>query len=151
MASSFLKGLVTDYGKLGYQLWHRPLKMASLVYEREIGGGEPGFFQRDSRTFLIIDMKRKGTLTIWIRVQTWLTFETSITQDLSVVTKRQLTTECRAQFVFHKFLFLSRNSVILKSYSRILRTKSDGVVQHGGHTPNRGLTETCSLVYRVLL
>ena len=38
MASSFLKGLVTDYGKLGYQLWHRPLKMASLVYEREIGG-----------------------------------------------------------------------------------------------------------------
>ena len=37
MASSFLKGLVTDYGKLGYQLWHRPLKMASLVYEREIG------------------------------------------------------------------------------------------------------------------
>ena len=39
MASSFLKGLVTDYGKLGYQLWHRPLKMASLVYEREIGGG----------------------------------------------------------------------------------------------------------------
>ena len=40
MASSFLKGLVTDYGKLGYQLWHRPLKMASLVYEREIGFGE---------------------------------------------------------------------------------------------------------------
>ena len=40
MASSFLKGLVTDYGKLGYQLWHRPLKMASLVYEREIGIGE---------------------------------------------------------------------------------------------------------------
>ena len=39
MASSFLKGLVTDYGKLGYQLWHRPLKMASLVYEREIGVG----------------------------------------------------------------------------------------------------------------
>ena len=39
MASSFLKGLVTDYGKLGYQLWHRPLKMASLVYEREIGFG----------------------------------------------------------------------------------------------------------------
>ena len=37
MASSFLKGLVTDYVKLGYQLWHRPLKMASLVYEREIG------------------------------------------------------------------------------------------------------------------
>ena len=37
MTSSFLKGLVTDYGKLGYQLWHRPLKMASLVYEREIG------------------------------------------------------------------------------------------------------------------
>ena len=40
MASSFLKGLVTDYGKLGYQLWHRPLKMASLVYEREIGVGD---------------------------------------------------------------------------------------------------------------
>ena len=39
MTSSFLKGLVTDYGKLGYQLWHRPLKMASLVYEREISGG----------------------------------------------------------------------------------------------------------------
>ena len=39
MTSSFLKGLVTDYGKLGYQLWHRPLKMASLVYEREIGDG----------------------------------------------------------------------------------------------------------------
>ena len=39
MASSFLKGLVTDYGKLGYQLWHRPLKMASLVYEGEIGIG----------------------------------------------------------------------------------------------------------------
>ena len=38
MASSILKGLVTNYGKLGYQLWHRPLKMASLVYEREIGG-----------------------------------------------------------------------------------------------------------------
>ena len=37
MASSFLKDLVTDYNKLGYQLWHRPLKMASLVYEREIG------------------------------------------------------------------------------------------------------------------
>ena len=42
MASSFLKGLVTDYGKLGYQLWHRPLKMASLVYEREIGIAEAG-------------------------------------------------------------------------------------------------------------
>ena len=40
MASSFLKGLVTDYGKLGYRLWHRPLKMASLVYEREIGVSE---------------------------------------------------------------------------------------------------------------
>ena len=39
MASSILKGLVTNYGKLGYQLWHRPLKMASLVYEREIGTG----------------------------------------------------------------------------------------------------------------
>ena len=37
MALSILKGLVTNYGKLGYQLWHRPLKMASLVYEREIG------------------------------------------------------------------------------------------------------------------
>ena len=40
MASSFLKGLVTDYGKFGYQLWHRPLKMASLVYEREIGADD---------------------------------------------------------------------------------------------------------------
>ena len=49
MASSFLKGLVTDYGKLGYQLWHRPLKMASLVYEREIGGGDPRAF--DARVF----------------------------------------------------------------------------------------------------
>ena len=37
MASSILKGLVANYGKLGYQLWHRPFKMASLVYEREIG------------------------------------------------------------------------------------------------------------------
>ena len=40
MALSILKGLVTNYGKLGYQLWHRPLKMASLVYEREIGVSE---------------------------------------------------------------------------------------------------------------
>ena len=40
MASSILKGLVANYGKLGYQLWHRPFKMASLVYEREIGDGE---------------------------------------------------------------------------------------------------------------
>ena len=40
MASSTLKGLVANSGKLGYQLWHRPLKMASLVYEREIGGDE---------------------------------------------------------------------------------------------------------------
>ena len=40
MASSTLKGLVANSGKLGYQLWHRPLKMASLVYEREIGGGD---------------------------------------------------------------------------------------------------------------
>ena len=40
MASSTLKGLVANSGKLGYQLWHRPLKMASLVYEREIGIGE---------------------------------------------------------------------------------------------------------------
>ena len=39
MASSTLKGLVANSGKLGYQLWHRPLKMASLVYEREIGVG----------------------------------------------------------------------------------------------------------------
>ena len=39
MASSILKGLVANYGKLGYQLWHRPFKMASLVYEREIGAG----------------------------------------------------------------------------------------------------------------
>ena len=38
MALSTLKGLVANSGKLGYQLWHRPLKMASLVYEREIGG-----------------------------------------------------------------------------------------------------------------
>ena len=37
MASSTLKGLGANSGKLGYQLWHRPLKMASLVYEREIG------------------------------------------------------------------------------------------------------------------
>ena len=41
MASSILKGLVANYGKLGYQLWHRPFKMASLVYEREIGADEP--------------------------------------------------------------------------------------------------------------
>ena len=40
MASSIPEGLVTNYGKLGYQLWHRPLKMASLVYEREIGAAE---------------------------------------------------------------------------------------------------------------
>ena len=40
MASSTLKGLVANSGKLGYQLWHRPLKMASLVYEREIGGSD---------------------------------------------------------------------------------------------------------------
>ena len=40
MASSILKGLVANYGKLGYQLWHRPFKMASLVNEREIGGAE---------------------------------------------------------------------------------------------------------------
>ena len=40
MASSTLKGLVANSGKLGYQLWHRPLKMASLVYEREIGDGD---------------------------------------------------------------------------------------------------------------
>ena len=45
MASSTLKGLVANSGKLGYQLWHRPLKMASLVYEREIGSGE-----RESRS-----------------------------------------------------------------------------------------------------
>ena len=37
MTLAILKGLVANYGKLGYQLWHRPLKMASLVYEREIG------------------------------------------------------------------------------------------------------------------
>ena len=43
MALPILKGLVANYGKLGYQVWHRPLKMASLVYEREIGGGDtPG-------------------------------------------------------------------------------------------------------------
>ena len=42
MASSILKGLVANYGKLGYQLWHRPFKMASLVYEREIGDGDGG-------------------------------------------------------------------------------------------------------------
>ena len=40
MALSILKGLVTNYGKLDYQLWHRPLKMASLVYEKEIGSVE---------------------------------------------------------------------------------------------------------------
>ena len=40
MALPILKGLVANYGKLGYQVWHRPLKMASLVYEREIGTGE---------------------------------------------------------------------------------------------------------------
>ena len=39
MALPILKGLVANYGKLGYQVWHRPLKMASLVYEREIGRG----------------------------------------------------------------------------------------------------------------
>ena len=42
MASAILKGLVTNYGSLGYQLWHRPLIMASLVYEREIGAMIPG-------------------------------------------------------------------------------------------------------------
>ena len=42
MGSSTLKGLVANSGKLGYQLWHRPLKMASLVYEREIGGVATG-------------------------------------------------------------------------------------------------------------
>ena len=40
MQLPILKGLVANYGKLGYQLWHRPLKMASLVYEREIGGAD---------------------------------------------------------------------------------------------------------------
>ena len=40
MALPILKGLVANYGKLGYQVWHRPLKMASLVYEREIGAGD---------------------------------------------------------------------------------------------------------------
>ena len=39
MALPILKGLVANYGKLDYQVWHRPLKMASLVYEREIGVG----------------------------------------------------------------------------------------------------------------
>ena len=34
MASSTLKGLVANSGKLGYQLWHRPLKMASLVLRK---------------------------------------------------------------------------------------------------------------------
>ena len=43
MALSILKGLVTNYGKLGYQLWHRLLKMASLVYEREIGRAAANF------------------------------------------------------------------------------------------------------------
>ena len=46
MASSTLKGLVANSGKLGYQLWHRPLKMASLVYEREIGIGDRTSFGR---------------------------------------------------------------------------------------------------------
>ena len=27
MASSILKGLVTNFGGLGYQLWHRPLSL----------------------------------------------------------------------------------------------------------------------------
>ena len=49
-------------------------------------------------------------------VQTWLTFKTSITLDLFVVTIRQLTTVRRAQLVFHWFYILPRNSVILKSY-----------------------------------
>ena len=49
MASSTLKGLVANSGKLGYQLWHRPLKMASLVYEREIGGRERGWELRGPR------------------------------------------------------------------------------------------------------
>ena len=63
MASSFLKGLVTDYGKLGYQLWHRPLKMASLVYEREIGGGDLVF----CFTFnLAGDLRTKMALTLEI-------------------------------------------------------------------------------------
>ena len=49
MASSTLKGLVANSGKLGYQLWHRPLKMASLVYEREIG-----FAAIDLKIFFVI-------------------------------------------------------------------------------------------------
>ena len=44
MASSILKGLVANYGKLGYQLWHRPFKMALLVYEREIGAADALFW-----------------------------------------------------------------------------------------------------------
>ena len=54
MASSTLKGLVANSGKLGYQLWHRPLKMASLVYEREIGVSER---ERAIRPFLIVKNK----------------------------------------------------------------------------------------------
>ena len=29
--------MIVNSERPGYQLWHRPLKMASLVYEREIG------------------------------------------------------------------------------------------------------------------
>ena len=43
MALSILKGLVTNYGRLGYHVWHRPLKIASLVYGRELGRGEMSY------------------------------------------------------------------------------------------------------------
>ena len=59
MASSILKGLVANYGKLGYQLWHRPFKMASLVYEREIGLAVKACFAKQPR-----DSSNNGWLTL---------------------------------------------------------------------------------------
>ena len=53
MASSILKGLVTNYGKPRYQLWHRPLKMASLVYEKEMGIADTGVTKKCHMVALI--------------------------------------------------------------------------------------------------
>ena len=69
---------------------------------RQFAAREPGFFHESERGQL--------TQPIWIRVQTWLTFKTSITQDLLVVTIMPCTI-CDSLVVF-----LPRNSVILKSY-----------------------------------
>ena len=62
MASSILKGLVANYGKLGYQSWHRPFKMASLVYEREIGGG---VLSMRMQVILDSSFARPGSVPIW--------------------------------------------------------------------------------------